>query len=337
VAGLHPVRKRRKGADRIYVYAWRGGPCIHTFDVAPGAACPPIGPDILARQIEARARIAGDHGDTLETVITAYRVSPAFEKLRDTTKRDYRLWLDRISAEFGTCPLAGFEDRRMRGLIIQWRDRWRDQPRTADKATVMMGTLLAFAMEHGVLSVNVAAGIGHLHSARRAHLIWEERHWQAVQDLPAHMLDVLALARLTGLRLGDLLALTWERVGPSAIVLTTSKTGGRATIPIYPELRALLDRLAPDERKGAVLRSTRGAQWSADGFKTVWHRYRPEGFDRRLHDIRGTFATYAMSKGLTDQQVSMIMGWQTKDVAAIRERYVDAERVIVDLAARMSA
>lgn len=198
----------------------------------------------------------------------------------------------------------------------------------------MLGALLGFAVERGMLASNVAAGIRHLHSVNRADLVWEERHWQAVAGVPAHIRDALALARLTGLRLSDLVALDWAHVGANAIVLVTAKRKGRAVVPLTPELRAHLD--ARPHREGAVLQTTQGNRWTADGFKTVWQRKRPAGFDRTVHDLRGTFATFAMTRGLTDQEIAMVLGWTAKRVGSIRARYVDEERVILSLAKRLS-
>jgi hypothetical protein len=70
--------------------------------------------------------------DRFSAIIAAYRASPEFERLADSTRRDYHRILDRIDGQFGAAPIAAFEDRRMRREIIEWRDQWRGQPRTAD-------------------------------------------------------------------------------------------------------------------------------------------------------------------------------------------------------------
>lgn len=56
-----------------------------------------------------------------------------------------------------------------------------------------------------------------------------------------------------------------------------------------------------------------------------------------LHDLRGTFTTRCMIAGLTDQEIADIVGWNTKDVASIRIRYVDQARVVVAIAERLNA
>jgi integrase len=333
LTGLHVVKKRlASGIVRWNVYAWRGGPCIHRQD----GARPVITADILAQALAAREQASGGApSDTFKAIIIAYRASPEFERLADSTRRDYNRILDRIDDQFGAAPIAAFEDRRMRREIIEWRDLWRGQPRTADKATVMIATLLGWAVENALLSVNVAAGINQLHSVDKSDKIWEPRHWEALSNAPEQLMRALRLASMTGLRLGDLVRLDWSQVSEKAIILTTRKRKGRAVIPVVPELRAFLNSI--EHSKGTVLRNSRGNPWAASGLGTVFQRSKPDGFDRTIHDLRGTYVTWLATKGLTDDEIARIVGWTSQRIAEVRARYVDEARVIVSLVDRLSA
>lgn len=352
VTGLHVVKARAAGGHvKWYVYAWRGGPKIHE---AIGTR-PTIDAALLRKAADA-AKPRKDRMVDINDLVDRYRESPEFERLRATTQKDYRLWLDRISARFGTIPLAAFEDQRMRGDVIEWRDEWAAQPRTADKASVMLGTLLGWGQERAYLAINVAAKIPQLHQVNKADQIWEARHWTAVETAkdkdgaPAvkpHLMNVLRLGRLTGLRLGDLVRLSWEQVGAKAIVVEkTRKRQGRAIIPIVPELRQLLDQLAteikPDDKgerhkAGAILRNSRGKGWTESGVESVWQKAKPDGFDRVIHDLRGSYVTFLAQQRLTDEEIARIIGWTAQRIAEIRARYVDEERVIISLIDRLSA
>ena len=334
VTRLHVVSKTLAAGPRWYVYAWRGGPCIHVAD----GARPAITPGLLAAAIAARQSSPDSHqpfAGTFEAIIAAYRQSPEFERLADSTKRDYRLWLDRASAKFGPAPLGAFDDRRMRGEIVAWRDRWRAQPRTADKASVTMATLLGWALQRGMVAINVAAGIPQLHRVNKADQVWERRHLRAFANAPKHLRDALKIALFTGLRLGDLVRLDWANVGKDAIVLETRKRKGRAVIPITATLRRLLDRR--DWRTGTVLRNSRGQPWTDSGLGSVFQKARPAGFDRTMHDLRGTYVTWLATEGLTDEQISRIVGWTARRVSEVRSRYVDETRVVISLVEHLNA
>lgn len=121
MTGIHVVPAQTKAGKAFYVYAWRGGPLI----AKAMHDRPVIDMALIAKANEARREeTTVKHFDTLEEVISDYRASPEYNRLRDSTKRDYRLWLDRISERFGHAPLEAFEDRRMRKDIIEWRNQW---------------------------------------------------------------------------------------------------------------------------------------------------------------------------------------------------------------------
>lgn len=325
--GLHIVRKRVKSGDRWYVYAWRGGPCVHIQD----GTRPAVTPALLDLAYGER-RHQGPR-DALDAIIDEYRASPQFAQLAPATQEDYRSWLNRISHRFGKVPARLIASDAMRFQILEWRDEMADTPRAADRGVGMLSTLLSWAWDRGKVAGNPAKGIKSLHKTNRADQIWEDRHWQAVASIPAHIHRVLTLASLTGLRQGDLLALTWEQVGTHDIETHAQKTGGRVVIPLHKDLKAALGRKG--KQTGTILRSTKGEPWTVSGFKSSWQKAKPAGFDRRFHDLRGTFVTMLASKGFSDQELAYITGWGSDRIAAIRARYVDRARVAKGMARRL--
>lgn len=221
----------------------------------------------------------------------------------------------------------------LRGEIIKWRDDLSDTPRAADRCVGMLSTVLSWAEDREMIDRNPAAKIGKLHRVNRADMIWEPRHWQAVEaaKVPGYIKRVLMLGSLTGLRISDLLRLAWEDLQPGYIALKTAKTGGEAIIPLHPELA----RFFTGPGCGAVLRTSQGEPWTKDGFQSSWMRMRPKGFDRKVHDLRGTFATRLMTAGFTDTEIAMVMGWRAERIAAIRMRYVDRSRVARAMSERL--
>jgi integrase len=149
-----------------------------------------------------------------------------------------------------------------------------------------------------------------------------------------HLDRALRLAGLTGLRLGDLVRLTWHDVGDKAIILKARKRKGRAIIPILPEFRALLDSIGRGD--GEVLRNSRGQPWTESGLGAVFQKAKPESFDRAMHDLRGTYATWLAMRGLTDDEIARTIGWTAKRISEIRARYVDEARVVVSMVERLS-
>jgi len=332
-SGLHIVAKRLASGERFYVYAWRGGPCIHTQD----RYRPAITPQLLAKAAAARGHTAPDGVDA---IIDAYRASPEFAAKSPVTQKEYRQRLDQISAQFGRVPARLIPD--MGPQIVKWRDDMASTPRAADRCVGMLHTVIRWGKQRGhIKGDNPAADVPHLHKANRTELIWEPRHWEAVAALntdgtpkvPGHVRRVLTLGSLTGLRIGDLLRLRWEDLRDGYIALSTKKTGAEAIIPLHPDLA----RFLTGPGRGVILRTSRGEPWTVDGWQSSWRAAKPKGFDRKVHDLRGTFATRLMIAGFNDHEIAMVLRWGADRIAALRARYVDRGRVVRAMAERFSA
>ena len=86
-----------------------------------------------------------------------------------------------------------------------------------------------------------------------------------------------------------------------------------------------------------VLASSRWTPWTASGLGDAVAKVCSEvGTDRHVHDLRGTFVTYCAMRGLTDDQIADIVGWETDSVSRIRRRYVAQDRVAAAIAARLN-
>lgn len=335
VTGLHPVSKRTKAGLRWYIYAWRGGPQIAVQDGERAV----ITLDLIKAAEDARRALRRTPGNSVRGVIEQYKDHKAYTDRAKDTKRDYNATLGNIEAEFGDFDVGLFEDIRIRADVDEWRKQWAHQPRTADKHIVMLNTLLNWAKrERGLLATNQCAEMTLWHSVDKSDEVWEDRHWQALEaaNIPAHIMRAIDLGRLTGLRISDMVQLSWEHVFDKAIIITTEKRKVVATVPIFGELKRLLDELRPEKAEGAVLLNTRGKRWTKSGLQTVWQKVKPEGFDRTIHDMRGTFVTWLCIKGLNDREIADIIGWKTDRIAQIRARYVDRARVVVSIAERLS-
>ena len=209
-------------------------------------------------------------------------------------------------------------------------------------------------VDHGRLPVNVLAEIGHLYDADRSDLIWEPQHFALITPhAPVEVQEGIDLAVCTGLRRGDLVRLPWTAIGEHAIIWKTGKSKGRTqiTVPMLPETHALLNRIKarhksamakqrPNRRKPlpeTVLSNSRWQPWTPGGFGSRFNDAKVASkLDRNLHDLRGTFITRMCMVGLTDDEIAKIVGWDTADIAAIREKYVNNARVVIAIGERIA-
>jgi len=352
-AGLHIVKKTRPGKPvRWYVYAWRGGPQILMKE---GGTKPTITAELSDMAAAKRREKPQASADTIKGLIDRYTVSAEWKKLSSSTHTNYGTWHARILEEFGSMPLRVFLDRRVRGDVLEWRDRWQSQPRSADAAMVAFSALISWAVDRGYLPTNVLLGTDRLYEVDRSDIIWEARHFEAfATHASVEVQEAVALAAATGLRRGDLVALPWSAIGEHAIVWKTGKSRGKnlITVPLLPEAKAVMARIKArhvaemaakrkDKRKPlpeTVLSNSYWRPWTPKGLGSRFNDAKKDsGIDVHLHDLRGTFATRCMVSGLTDQEISDILGWSTKDVAAIRQKYVSQSRVVIAIGERIAA
>ena len=350
IKGLYVTCNRKPGKPvRWYVYAWRGGPLVLKTE---GAKRPNIGPkeiELYHKALKERQAIASH---TIAKLVQDYRNSREWKAFADSTRRMWGIHLDRINERWGKSPIAVWSDPRMVTKVIKWRDENADQPRKADYGVGVLRSLLEWARLRGLVKVNVAVGIPQLyHGGQRAEILWTQDDIERFCAVASQQVkDGLHLACHTGLRRADLVKVTWDHVGPNAIIITAEKKSKKqrrkAVIPITRHLRALLTELETRDRKEGVktiLVNGHGKAWSGDGFGQRFNESRDEagiahddGRPKHLHDCRGTFATRLILAGFTDQQAADVLAWSPERVANIRKVYVDQERVIVEMADRLN-
>ena len=312
---------------RAYWYAWRGGPRLVG---EPGS------PEFHASYIEAHEALRAPDPGRFRSLVVAYRRSDQYEALAPVTQYKRGPWLDRIAEHFGSLSIAQFErPQKIRPIIIRWRANWADRPRTADQAIEVLSCVLAHAVDRGRLSGNPCHGIKPLYSVDRSEIVWTEADIAALKRTCspeiAHAID---LAAHTGLRLRDLIRLSWSHVGDDAIIIATSKSRFRrsALIPLYDALRNVLAGIP--KRSTVILTNSLGRPWTVNSLGTTFSAIKnAAGFaDLHFHDLRGTAATRFYVAGLPERVIGEIMGWEEEHVAKIIRRYVDrtaATRAII--------
>lgn len=347
------------------VYAYKGGPRIM---VAVQPKKPKLTPEAYALLAEALADANRPDPALLRSLIHDWRVSPEWKKKADSTRAVWGLALDLIEKRWGDKPISVWNDFRMVGKVMKWRDERAATPRAADMGISVLRELLKFGRLHGRIKINVAEGIPHLyHGGNRADIIWTAEDMEAfrlaaIEAKRPLLYDGLRLAALTGLRRADLVSLTWDHLGEVAIIKTALKKSRgkrrKVVVPMTEALEKLLAELRTRKRKegvNTVLVNERGRPWTPAGFggsvsfgmvrdkaKIV---HVEEGDDgepverpKHLHDVRGTFCTYLLTEcELTDEDAAWIMGWSPARVGKIRSTYVDSAAVVISLAERMRA
>ena len=120
--------------------------------------------------------------------------------------------------------------------------------------------------------------------------------------------DMIRLLLLTGCRKSEIIGLRWTEVRDGMLALADSKTGPR-TVPLGSQARAILDR-QPRGESPFVFPSPLDPSRPRGPELSLWYRVRREvGIeDCRLHDLRHTYASYAVMTGVPVPVVSRLLG-----------------------------
>lgn len=343
VKGLHRVKSKGK----VYYYAWRGGPRL------PGEP----GSKEFVAALDAALGKPND-SSKLSGLITDFKASDAYTKIADSTKRNWGPWLDRIRDDLGKFSIKTFDKPEVRQVIKKWRSKWKDKPRAADMGKQVLSALLSYAVEEGRLQNNACFGISNLYISNRADFIWTADDLAEFEKTAStEIWFALRLAALTGLRQGDLLQLRWDQIDDLSIVMKTGKSKGRLeyVVPLYDELRTLLDEIRNDQvtrqREAAaagkpvplfqtVLVNSKNRPWQ--GFNASWSKAMDDAREAtgrewilHFHDARGTAATKFYLAGFSAEEIAEILGWEKSKVEGIIDRYVNRAQRLKDKIRRL--
>jgi integrase len=131
----------------------------------------------------------------------------------------------------------------------------------------------------------------------------------------------LALFMCTGLRKLDIFTATMADIRDGDINVVTSKRDTPVAIPLHDYvIEALAQR--PGPAIGKIVVRKNGKPYTADGFDTIWHRFRTRleaegkvGKGLTLHGLRHTLGTMLKEAGLSDGAIADVLAQASVSMA----------------------
>lgn len=137
----------------------------------------------------------------------------------------------------------------------------------------------------------------------RVRYLTLEEIGRLLKKLALHILPVVICALYTGMRKGEILALTWRDIDfrNNIIHVGKSKNHERRDIPMAPQVKEVL--LAIEKKEEKIF-------WNIGDFKKAWWAaLRRAGIkDFKFHDLRHTFASYLVINGESIVVVKELLG-----------------------------
>jgi integrase len=287
--------------------------------------------------VEAKATLRADL--TISELCDLYLAQPLITTNRGTAKKASSLEIDRSNIKRHIKPLLG--PVRLRALTRPDVDSFQQdvaagkskaevktKPRgraivsggngIAARSVAVLSTLLGFAVSRGLLADNPAHGVRLLATQRRERFLsFSEigRIGEALSRLEADgenptAITALRLLLLSGCRRGEVTGLRWKWVDfeRCCIRFPDSKTGAK-TVPLGGPAVDLLQSIPAVEGSEFVFPASRGGGHIV-ALRSVWAKVRTlaDVPGLRIHDLRHSFASVAVSEGESLYIVGKILG-----------------------------
>jgi integrase len=142
-----------------------------------------------------------------------------------------------------------------------------------------------------------------------------------LKELPEHLQDMVMFTLSCGLRYSNVLKLEWSQVDLKAshvwVTASNSKNGKALSIPLNAQALAVLTKQLG---KHPQLVFTKGGKRIARANGKVWRNalMRAGIKDFRWHDLRHTWASWAVQNGVTVFEIQHLGGWSSSRMV---ERY----------------
>jgi integrase len=286
---------RRKGAAYYYDHGYVQGRRYWQ----------PLGSDFAAaKRTWADIEADAPADNTVSALLTYYRIH-ALPQCAERTQRDRRAHIERLTAVFGTVRTDELRPQDVARYL-----RHHGYPVAANREIGTLSAAFSYAVDIGMANTNPCRQVRRNRESKRDRYI-TDAEFRTVKSLAPPVVALgMDLAYLTGMRMGDLLALRWDQLENQGIRVRQSKTGAKVLIEWTDDLRSAIEEaraLRRNTRGLHVLATRAGEPYSVSGFGAMFRRSMDKAVDKHamsrftFHDIRAKTGTDARDAGLDSQ------------------------------------
>ncbi len=237
---------------------------------------------------------------------------------------------------------------------------------TAARSTAILGAMLALAVRRGLITKNPAMGVEIVKGEKMERFLTESevaalgdalKTMVATLTLSQTMANAIRLLLLTGCRRNEICSLEWSWIDfqRSCVRLPDSKTGAK----VVPLADSALDLLKGLDRTSRYVLGSSRSEGHIIGIQKAWHKVRsrataiarqnaivagcspeqaPDLSNVRLHDLRHSYASFAVADGATLFMVGKVLGHrQSRTTEIYAHIHDDPLRALADRTGRKIA
>lgn len=237
-------------------------------------------------------------------------------KLKPSTQSDYKHVIERyLVPALGSYKVASISKKNVHDFHLGMKDT----PYQANRCVAVLSKIFSFAEQHDVTSgrLNPCRHVEAYKEKRRTRYLDEtelKRLWETLEhvenegSVSAYAVNAYRLLILTGCRLSEVRTMKWAFLRGHHVELPDTKTGYRR-IPLNDAaLRVIRGVIRQEDNEYMFCGNVEGQP--IVNLQKSWRRIRAKAGldDVRIHDLRHTFASQAVMKGMPLALVSCLLG-----------------------------
>lgn len=294
-----------------------------------------------SRVLEGRHQIRRQPDITFKTFANTYLTDYAQQHHRSVERDKFIIAV--LNRAFGSLLLHEvtahrIEQFKRERIAGKWRSHGQTsaakpiRPGTVNRELDTLRSIFSKAIEWGKLLEHPMRGVKRLKSDnRRTRILTEQEQARLLAACPRKLGRLVTLALLTGARIGELLALTWEDVAADELTFLETKNGRIRRIPMSPTLKSVFDRIVQSSSPWVFTNSRTHDRYTVNGiahtFRRAVIRAGITGGDVTLHTLRHTALSRMIASGFDDYSVMEISGHSSTRMLG-RYTHPTAERKI---------
>ncbi len=230
-------------------------------------------------------------------------------KVKDLTSQDIRKFMNDVASGKTSVDVK---------TVSRGRARVTGGKGTASRTVGLLGGILSFAVQEGIITGNPVRGVKRFRDKKNERYLSAEELSQlgkAIRDAEEEGENKIGIAALrllilTGCRKSEILSLKWSEVNfeLGCLQLSESKTNEKI-VPLGAPALELLDAL-PEIVGSPFVFPSKSGKGHLIGLPRIWERIRSRAGldDVRLHDLRHSFASVGAGAGLGLPIVGRLLG-----------------------------
>jgi len=239
--------------------------------------------------------------------------------VKDLTKADVNKLLKDV--------MAGKTRQNVKTKILRGRSIVKGGVGTATRTVGLLGGILTYAKDAGIIDSNPAAGVKKPKDQVRTRRLTEDEYRLLGKILneegrnPNHAMtvEIARLIALTGARRSEIIGLEWSEfdADSSCLRLNDSKEGASVR-PVGLRVVERLENLRPDDGQTFVFPGIRNPDQAFGGFPRQWRViFQGTGLEWMTpHVLRHSFASLGNDLGFTEATISAIVGHSRHSVTS---------------------